>query len=101
MPLPLIDIKNMTDLLPGDLDYRISSFIVDDLNNDDLNDLLIGVDLTNADGSVRTIIIRALQVHKLNFNFDKIDLDIGSFVIIDAAPFESKDNKEFLIFLKN
>lgn len=58
---PLIDLHNLTDLLPGDYDYHISSFLVDDLNNDDLNDLLIGIDYTNpTDGTNKTILIRAL-----------------------------------------
>jgi len=38
---------------------RISSFIVDDLNNDELLDLVISLDISYDDGGEKTVILRA------------------------------------------
>jgi hypothetical protein len=66
---PLIDLRNLTDLLPSDtnsaVEYKITSFIVEDLNNDELSDILLGVDAysggsSDSSGPTKTIIIRAL-----------------------------------------
>jgi hypothetical protein len=41
-------------------DYKITSFLVDDVNNDDINDLIIGIDCLTEDGLEKTIIARAI-----------------------------------------
>jgi len=56
-------VKNATSdlsLLAGEQgDMRISSFIVDDLNNDELLDLVISLDIAYDDGGEKTVILRA------------------------------------------
>lgn len=54
--------KNGTELymFAGDSDYKITSFIVDDINNDDLNDIIIGIDISQEDGTEKTVIVRAI-----------------------------------------
>jgi hypothetical protein len=41
-------------------DIRISSFIVDDVNNDDQYDLIISLDVQLEDGGEKTVIVRAI-----------------------------------------
>ena len=57
----LFDIRNSSDIIlfAGQVDYKISSFIVDDVNNDDVRDLIIGLDVVE-DGMPKTVIIRAI-----------------------------------------
>lgn len=52
-------------MFAGYSDFKITSFLVDDINNDDLNDLLLGVDVTTEDGQEKTVIIRAIQGPKM------------------------------------
>lgn len=42
-------------------DVRISSFLVDDINNDEIYDLVISLDITLEDGGEKTVILRAMQ----------------------------------------
>jgi hypothetical protein len=43
-------------------DWKISSFLVDDINNDEMNDLIVCIDIDSEDGSgEKTVIIKALQ----------------------------------------
>lgn len=42
-------------------DIKISSFIVDDVNNDDQYDLIISLDVITDDGAEKTVIVRAIQ----------------------------------------
>lgn len=40
------------------------------------------------DGGEKTVIVRAIQKDKMQFQFDKIDPESGKFLIIDLAPLE-------------
>ena len=43
------------------VDYKISSFLVDDINNDDSNDLIISIDIFGKDtNNDKTMIIRGI-----------------------------------------
>lgn len=106
----MFDITNKQDItqFAGESDYRISSFIIDDLNNDDVRDLLVGVDYVTEDGTEKTAILRAMQVSPgekgegvYTFAIDRIDPDCGRFIIVSAATFENKDYKDIIVMLKN
>eukprot|EP00347_Sterkiella_histriomuscorum_P023392 403334809 len=101
----LFDVKNAL----GDLqmfageqgDMRISSFLVDDINNDEVYDLVISLDITLEDGGEKTVILRAVQGGKLQFQYDKIDPECGKFLLVDTAPLEQRDYKDFVIITKS
>lgn len=103
-PTILVDIKEIN--MPGgqslgEVDQKISSFVIDDLNNDELLDIIIGVDIIYEDGSEKSTIIKAIQTQKFQFIYDKIEPDTGTkFIIIDVIPFEQKDYKDLLIMTK-
>ena len=69
-------------------DLRISSFLVDDVNNDDQYDLIMSLDVFSEDGSEKTVILRAFQSSRLNFTYDKLDPDCGKFLLLDIAALE-------------
>ena len=88
--------------MPGISEFKISSFLVDDINGDELNDLVITIDIPMEDGSEKTIIVKALQDKSMfKFNLDKIDLDVGKFILIDSVSFGNYIQKDFVIVLKN
>lgn len=80
---------------------RISSFIVDDINNDEQYDLIISLDYNLDDGGEKTVIVRAIQTGKFQFQFDKIDPECGRFLIVDTAPLEQRDYKDIVIVTKS
>ena len=68
----LFDVKTVTNdlqMFAGEIgaDYKISSYVVDDINNDEMYDLIIGLDVNMDDGSEKTVIIRAMQNGKMQF----------------------------------
>ena len=67
----LFDLKTAQQdmmLFSGELgEFKISSFIVDDINNDDTYDLIISVDIQTEDGFEKTVIVRAFQNQKQQF----------------------------------
>ena len=70
-------------LSPND---NISSFLVDDVNNDDLNDIIISVDVIGDDGVEKTVVIKAENIGGDTFNLEKIDPEAsgGKFILIDT-----------------
>jgi hypothetical protein len=83
-------------------EYSISSFIVDDFNNDLMPDLIMGIDIYSmAEGLNQTVIVKANHDGKLNlFNHSMIDPECGKncrFLLIDHASFEYEHSKDILI----
>lgn len=76
--------------------------MVDDINNDEFNDIIVGIDIFAKDGSEKTIIVRGIQSMQMSdFRYDRIDVDAGKFLLVDTAQFESRDNKDILVFTKS
>lgn len=76
------------------LSFRISSFIVDDINSDEMPDLILGVDVfSSQEGYNYTVVVKASHDGKLAFsNHTLIDPECGKncrFLLVDHAPFEN------------
>jgi hypothetical protein len=74
------------------LDYRITSFIVDDMNHDQYPDLALGIDVFSyQEGLNYTVILKVNHDGKFNFtNHTLLDPECGShcrFLLLDHAPF--------------
>lgn len=83
-------------------EYRISSFIVDDYNNDLMPDLLLGIDIySQVEGLNQTVVVKVNHDGKLNlFNHTVIEPECGRtcrFLLIDHASFEYEHSKDIVI----
>lgn len=99
----LIDVKKLKEMLVfpvaaptvnEQLSFKISSFIVDDINYDMMPDLIIGIDVYSMqEGYNYTLIVKLNHDGKLNFsNYTLIDPECGKtcrFLLVDHAPYES------------